>query len=72
MHIPMCLESKSDKHYLYQLDLGTRLCIKDCLYRLAESADQRQKHVNLNGDCGDEQDSNDAPSGERNEYVTFS
>ncbi|KAG8368683.1 hypothetical protein BUALT_Bualt15G0071200 [Buddleja alternifolia] len=33
-----------------QLDLRTKLCIRDSLYRLARSAEQRHNHTNLNGD----------------------
>ncbi|KAL3620925.1 hypothetical protein CASFOL_035837 [Castilleja foliolosa] len=35
------------------LDLGTKICIRDSLYRLARSAEQRHNHANLNGNFGD-------------------
>ncbi|CAK9181668.1 unnamed protein product [Ilex paraguariensis] len=43
-----------------QLDLRTKLCIRDSLYRLARSAEQRHKHENLNGSCGDDRDTSGA------------
>ncbi|KAK6156852.1 hypothetical protein DH2020_011100 [Rehmannia glutinosa] len=43
-----------------QLDLRTKICIRDSLYRLARSAEQRHNHANLNGSCGDERDANGA------------
>ncbi|KAI5661405.1 hypothetical protein M9H77_20728 [Catharanthus roseus] len=40
-----------------QLDLRTKLCIRDSLYRLARSAEQRHNHANLNDSCcGDDRD----------------
>ncbi|XP_073041509.1 protein LNK1 isoform X1 [Primulina eburnea] len=39
-----------------QLDLRTKLCIRDSLYRLARSAEQRHDHTNQNGGCGDGRD----------------
>ncbi|XP_073065785.1 protein LNK1-like isoform X1 [Primulina eburnea] len=36
-----------------QLDLRTKLCIRDSLYRLARGAEQRHNHTNQNGGCGD-------------------
>ncbi|KAI5661407.1 hypothetical protein M9H77_20730 [Catharanthus roseus] len=40
-----------------QLDLRTKLCIRDSLYRLAHSAEQRHNHANLNDSCcGDDRD----------------
>ncbi|KAL8536159.1 hypothetical protein ACS0TY_011700 [Phlomoides rotata] len=37
-----------------QLDLRTKACIRDSLYRLAQSAEQRHyNQTNLNGGCGD-------------------
>ncbi|MFX6573966.1 hypothetical protein ABTG52_13435, partial [Acinetobacter baumannii] len=38
------------------LDLRTKLCIRDSLYRLAWSAEQRQNHADLEGGYGDERD----------------
>ncbi|KAL3617268.1 hypothetical protein CASFOL_038813 [Castilleja foliolosa] len=38
------------------LDLRTKKCIRDSLYRLARSAEQRHHHANLNGSCGDRRD----------------
>ncbi|KAI3445725.1 hypothetical protein Pfo_002390, partial [Paulownia fortunei] len=43
-----------------QLDLRTKICIRDSLYRLARSAEQRHNHANLNGSCGDERDASGA------------
>ncbi|XP_047968033.1 protein LNK1-like isoform X2 [Salvia hispanica] len=39
-----------------QMDLRTKLCIKDSLYRLAQSAEQRRRNPNLNDSFGDERD----------------
>ncbi|KAH6811728.1 dentin sialophosphoprotein-like protein [Perilla frutescens var. frutescens] len=39
-----------------QLDLRTKLCIRDSLYRLAQSAEQRRSNPNLNGAFEDEGD----------------
>ncbi|XP_073141044.1 protein LNK1-like isoform X2 [Henckelia pumila] len=39
-----------------QLDLRTKLCIRDSLYRLAWSAEQRHDLTNQNGGCGDGRD----------------
>ncbi|KAK4401887.1 protein LNK1 [Sesamum angolense] len=39
-----------------QLDLRTKLCIRDSLYRLARSAEQRHNHAKSNGGCGDDRD----------------
>lgn len=36
-----------------QLDSRTKLCIRDSLYRLARSAEQRHNHANLGGGCTD-------------------
>ncbi|KAL3843752.1 hypothetical protein ACJIZ3_001155 [Penstemon smallii] len=36
-----------------QLDLRTKLCIRDSLYRLAQSAEQRHSNANLNGNDRD-------------------
>ncbi|KAL0422372.1 UNVERIFIED_CONTAM: protein LNK1 [Sesamum latifolium] len=43
-----------------QLDLRTKLCIRDSLYRLARSAEQRHNHAKFNGGCGDERDASGA------------
>ncbi|KAK4438194.1 protein LNK1 [Sesamum alatum] len=43
-----------------QLDLRTKLCIRDSLYRLARSAEQRHNHAKFNGGCGDERDAGGA------------
>lgn len=45
-----------------QLDLRTKICIRDSLYRLAQSAEQRRINQNLNGDFGDERDASGAAS----------
>ncbi|XP_055816175.1 protein LNK1-like isoform X2 [Solanum dulcamara] len=37
-----------------QLDVRTKLCIRDSLYRLARSAEQRHRHANLNIVSGDD------------------
>ncbi|CAI9765362.1 unnamed protein product [Fraxinus pennsylvanica] len=39
-----------------QLDMRTKLCIRDSLYRLARNAEQRHNHPNPNGGCKDERD----------------
>ncbi|XP_022857398.1 protein LNK1-like isoform X2 [Olea europaea var. sylvestris] len=44
------------QHVTKQLDLRTKLCIRDGLYRLATSAEQRQNQENLNSSSGDERD----------------
>ncbi|KAH6793397.1 dentin sialophosphoprotein-like protein [Perilla frutescens var. hirtella] len=51
-----------------QLDLRTKICIRDSLYRLARSAEQRHNHPNLNSSCGDVRDANGAfiTEGEKN------
>lgn len=36
-----------------QMDLKTKLCIRDSLYRLARSAQQRHHYANLAGGPGD-------------------
>lgn len=41
---------------LEQLDIRTRLCIRDSLYRLARSAEQRHKCLNLTSISGDGKD----------------
>ncbi|KAM7474873.1 hypothetical protein LguiB_022116 [Lonicera macranthoides] len=46
------LEATSFSHLqevMEQLDLRTKLCIRDSLFRLARSAEQRHNNVNLNG-----------------------
>ncbi|XP_011087878.1 protein LNK1-like isoform X1 [Sesamum indicum] len=43
-----------------QLDLRTKLCIRDSLYRLARSAEQRHNHAKFNGGCGEERDASGA------------
>ncbi|XP_059313719.1 protein LNK1-like isoform X3 [Lycium ferocissimum] len=37
-----------------QLDIRTKLCIRDSLYRLARSAEQRHRHANPNNGFGDD------------------
>lgn len=52
-----------------QLDLRTKICIRDSLYRLARSAEQRHNnHANLNSSCGDGRDASGAliTEGEKN------
>ncbi|KAK4424334.1 protein LNK1 [Sesamum alatum] len=39
-----------------QLDLRTKLCIRDSLYRLARSAEQRHNQANPSADCDDKRD----------------
>ncbi|XP_057803056.1 protein LNK1 isoform X2 [Salvia miltiorrhiza] len=39
-----------------QLDIRTKLCIRDSLYRLAQSAEQRRRNPDLNDSFGDESD----------------
>ncbi|CAH9084706.1 unnamed protein product [Cuscuta epithymum] len=41
------------RHAIDQIDLETKLCIRDSLYRLAQSAEQRHRHANFNGDNRD-------------------
>ncbi|KAF2317393.1 hypothetical protein GH714_021649 [Hevea brasiliensis] len=41
-----------------QLDIRTKLCIRDSLYRLARSAEQRHNCVNANGGTRDDRDTN--------------
>ncbi|XP_022861319.1 protein LNK1-like isoform X3 [Olea europaea var. sylvestris] len=43
-----------------QLDMRTKLCIRDGLYRLARNAEQRHNHPNPNGGCKDEGDASGA------------
>ncbi|XP_041990261.1 protein LNK1-like isoform X3 [Salvia splendens] len=47
-----------------QMDLRTKLCIKDSLYRLAQSAEQRRRNPNLNDSFGDERDAGGASEAE--------
>ncbi|XP_042043001.1 protein LNK1-like isoform X2 [Salvia splendens] len=47
-----------------QLDLRTKLCIRDSLYRLAQSAEQRRRNSNLNDSFGDERDAGGASEAE--------
>ncbi|XP_049354219.1 protein LNK1-like isoform X5 [Solanum verrucosum] len=42
------------QHVMERLDIRTKLRIKDSLYRLAQSAEQRLRHANLNNGSGDE------------------
>ncbi|PIN02044.1 hypothetical protein CDL12_25447 [Handroanthus impetiginosus] len=44
------------QHVTEQMDLKTKLCIRDSLYRLARSAEQRHKHANQKVGSGDERD----------------
>ncbi|KAF7803708.1 protein LNK1-like [Senna tora] len=37
-----------------QLDIRTKMCIRDSLYRLARSAEQRHNYANINGSIGDD------------------
>lgn len=43
-----------------QLDIRTKLCIRDSLYRLARSAEQRHNCANLIGGNGDDRDASRA------------
>ncbi|KAL0412689.1 UNVERIFIED_CONTAM: protein LNK1 [Sesamum radiatum] len=45
-----------------RLDLRTKLCIRDSLYRLAQSAEQRHNHANLSAGCGDTRDATNGAS----------
>lgn len=52
------------------MDLKTKLCIRDSLYRLARSAEQRHNHENLNGSfCGDDRDTSGLAIEGANKYV---
>lgn len=37
-----------------QLDIRTKMCIRDSLYRLAKSAERRHNYANTNGNIGDD------------------
>ncbi|KAF8406002.1 hypothetical protein HHK36_008082 [Tetracentron sinense] len=53
------LEATSFRHLQYvmeQLDIRTKLCIRDSLYRLARSAEQRRNFGNSNGNCENARD----------------
>ncbi|XP_021899877.1 protein LNK1 isoform X3 [Carica papaya] len=52
------------QHVMEQLDLRTKLCIRDSLYRLARSAEQRHNWMNLSGNAGDDRDVNQSPTTE--------
>ncbi|KAL1544377.1 protein LNK1-like isoform X3 [Salvia divinorum] len=55
-----------------QLDLRTKLCIRDSLYRLAQSAEQRRRNPNLNDSFGGEGDAGGASKAEEtNRCTTF-
>ncbi|XP_022896945.1 protein LNK1-like isoform X1 [Olea europaea var. sylvestris] len=43
-----------------QLDMKTKLCIRDSLYRLAMNAEQRHTHASPNGGCKDEREASGA------------
>lgn len=62
------LEAASFRHLqlvMEQLDLRTKLCIRDSLYRLARSAEQRHNQANLKGSyCGDDRDARGVPLAE--------
>ncbi|KZV22759.1 hypothetical protein F511_05391 [Dorcoceras hygrometricum] len=45
-----------------QLDSRTKLCIRDSLYRLARSAEQRHSYTNQNGGCGGGRDASGTTS----------
>ncbi|XP_027772178.1 protein LNK1-like isoform X5 [Solanum pennellii] len=42
------------EHVMERLDVKTKLRIRDSLYRLAQSAEQRLRHANLNNGSGDD------------------
>ncbi|TMW96010.1 hypothetical protein EJD97_008065 [Solanum chilense] len=42
------------EHVMERLDVRTKLRIRDSLYRLAQSAEQRLRHANLNNGSGDD------------------
>uniref|UniRef100_A0A5B6Z960 Protein LNK1 n=1 Tax=Davidia involucrata TaxID=16924 RepID=A0A5B6Z960_DAVIN len=48
------------QHVMEQLDIRTKLCIRDSLYRLARSAEQRHNYVNLNGGSRDDRETSGA------------
>ncbi|CAI9770083.1 unnamed protein product [Fraxinus pennsylvanica] len=57
------IEAASFEHLqlvMEQLDMRTKLCIRDSLYRLARNAEQRFTHANPNGGCKDEKDASGA------------
>ncbi|CAA3003206.1 Hypothetical predicted protein [Olea europaea subsp. europaea] len=66
-------EATSIRHLqlvMEQLDLRTKLCIRDSLYRLARSAEQRHNHANPSNGCEDDRDANGALMAEgTNKYV---
>ncbi|XP_027338453.1 protein LNK1-like isoform X3 [Abrus precatorius] len=43
------------QHIMDQLDIRTKLCIRDSLYRLAKSAEQRHNNSSANGCIGDDE-----------------
>nr|GMC87768.1 protein LNK1 isoform X1 [Ipomoea batatas] len=48
------------QHVMEQLDVKTKLCIRDSLYRLARSAEHRHRNANFNGGTGDNRDASGA------------
>ncbi|XP_057976714.1 protein LNK1 isoform X2 [Malania oleifera] len=48
------------QHVMEQLDIRTKLCIRDSLYRLARSAEQRHNCANLNGGIREDGDTSGA------------
>ncbi|GAB4853222.1 hypothetical protein Ancab_017410 [Ancistrocladus abbreviatus] len=48
------------QHVMEQLDIRTKLCIRDSLYRLARSAEQRHKCANLKNDSRETRDATGA------------
>uniref|UniRef100_A0A5B6ZCE4 Protein LNK1 n=1 Tax=Davidia involucrata TaxID=16924 RepID=A0A5B6ZCE4_DAVIN len=48
------------QHIMEQLDIRTKLCIRDSLYRLARSAEQRHNYANLNGGSRDDRETSGA------------
>nr|XP_009778676.1 PREDICTED: uncharacterized protein LOC104227993 isoform X2 [Nicotiana sylvestris] len=47
-------------HLVAHLDIRTKLCIRDSLYRLARSAEQRHRDANVINDSGDDRDTSQA------------
>ncbi|KAK9286856.1 hypothetical protein L1049_015262 [Liquidambar formosana] len=59
------------QHVMEQLDIRTKLCIRDSLYRLARSAEQRHNCASLDGGSRDDRDTNEAMIADTNKCTGF-
>lgn len=65
-----CIWNELSRICLFQLDIRTKLCIRDSLYRLAKSAEQRHNCANSSSSIGVERDaSGTVMDEETNKYM---